>query len=130
MKALIVDDDTDLLDLMTYALRREGYSVVGAADGEQANRRWKAEMPDIVLLDAGLPKLNGFEVCRQIRNDSDTPIIMLTSRDEEEDLLHGFRVGADDYVPKPFSVKQLAARMKAVLRRCEPDPYRHAISEV
>jgi len=85
---------------------------------------------DIVLLDGGLPKMNGFEVCRQIRNDSDTPVIMLTARDEEEDVLRGFRVGADDYVAKPFSPKQLVARMKAVLRRCEPDPYQQAVSEV
>jgi len=130
LKVLIVDDDADLLDLMTYALRREGYTVIGAVDGEQAIRRWEGEKPDIILLDAGLPKLNGFEVCRKIRNDSDTPIIMLTARDEEEDVLRGFRLGADDYVPKPFSAKQLAMRMKAVLRRCEPDPYRHTVSEV
>jgi DNA-binding response OmpR family regulator len=130
MKALIVDDDVDLLDLMTYALRREGYTVLAATDGQQALHRWTTEKPDIVLLDGGLPKLSGFEVCRQIRNESDTPVIMLTARDEEEDVLQGYRVGADDYVTKPFSPKQLSARMKAVLRRCEPDPYQQVVSEV
>src|SRR5438093_11688938 len=98
IKALYVDDDVDLLDLITYALRREGYTVLSAVDGQQAINRWEAENPDIVLLDVTLPKLNGFEVCRRIRNESGTPIIMLTARDDEEDILRGLRLGADDYV--------------------------------
>jgi len=125
MKVLLVDDDIDLLDLMSYALRREGYAIVTAADGQQALRRHEGEQPDIVLLDANLPKLNGFEVCRRIRHSSETPIIMLTSRDEEEYILRGLQLGADDYVTKPFSPKQLVARMKTVLRRCQSDTYDH-----
>ena len=130
MKVLVVDDDVDLLDLMTYALRREGYNVLAAVDGQQALQRWESENPDIVLLDGNLPKIDGFEVCRRIRHESKTPIIMLTARDEEEDILRGLQIGADDYMTKPFSAKQLAARMKAVLRRCQTDPYRQPASEV
>jgi two-component system alkaline phosphatase synthesis response regulator PhoP len=130
VKALIVDDDTDLLDVMTYALRREGYDVVGAADGLQAMERVRADLPDIVVLDVRLPELNGFEVCRRIRHVSDIPIIMLTARSEERDILRGLQLGADDYIVKPFSLKQLAARMEVVLRRCRSDQYRKAVSEV
>jgi DNA-binding response OmpR family regulator len=128
MKVLVVDDDVDLLDLTAYALRREGYTVSAATDGQQALHRWESDRPDIVLLDVNLPKLNGFEVCRRIRHESETPIIMLTARDEEEDVVRGLQLGADDYVTKPFSAKQLTARMKAVLRRSQADPYRQAVS--
>lgn len=117
MKVLIVDNDTDLLDLLCYALRREGYTVVTAIDGKQALRRFETERPDIVLLDIKLPKFNGFEVCRRIRQDAEIPLIMLTSCTDEEDVVRGLQLGADDYVTKPFSVKQLVNRMKAVLRR-------------
>ena len=130
MKVLLVDDDADLLDLTAYALRREGYSVLSAIDGQQALRRWEAESPDIVVLDANMPKLDGFEVCRRIRQESETPIIMLTARDEEEDIVRGLKLGADDYVTKPFSAKQLAARMTAVLRRCRTNRYRQMVSEL
>ena len=130
MKVLIVEDDVDLLDLTTYALRREGYEVVAAVDGRQGLARWEAERPDLVLLDGNLPGLNGFEVCRRIRQAGATPIIMLTARDQEEDIVRGLQLGADDYVTKPFSAKQLGARMKAVLRRSQADPYRQATREV
>lgn len=130
MKVLLVDDDVDLLDLMSYALRREGYTILTAADGQQALRRYEAEQPDIILLDANLPKLNGFEVCRRIRHASETPIIMLTSRDEEEDVLRGLQLGADDYVTKPFSPKQLVARMRTLLRRCRLDNYDQPVREL
>lgn len=130
MKVLLVEDDADLLDLLTYALGREGYSVLTAMDGQQALRRWEEDSPDVVLLDANLPKIDGYEVCRRIRHEGATPIIMLTGRDEEEDVLHGFRVGADDYVNKPFSARQLAARIKSVLRRSQADPYRQPVREV
>ena len=128
MKVLLVEDDADVLDVTTYALRREGYTVLAAIDGQQALQRWEAEQPDIVLLDANLPKLNGFEVCRRIRQESQTPVIMLTAQDE--DVVRGLTLGADDYVTKPFSAKQLTARMKAVLRRTQADSYRRATSEV
>ena len=130
MKVLLIEDDADLLDLMTYALGREGYTVLTAMDGQQGLKRWEDESPDLVLLDANLPKIDGFEVCRRIRHDGATPIIMLTARDEEEDVLHAYRIGIDDYVNKPFSAKQLVARMKAVLRRSQADPYRQAVREV
>jgi DNA-binding response OmpR family regulator len=124
MKVLVVDDDVDLLNLMTYALRREGYDVSAAVDGQEALARWETEQPDIVLLDGRLPKIDGFEVCRRIRHKSTTPVMMLTVRDKEDDVLRGLQLGADDYVTKPFSAKQLAARMKAVLRRSRDDGYR------
>ncbi|MBI4493231.1 MAG: response regulator transcription factor [Chloroflexi bacterium] len=132
MRVLLADDDVDLLDLLTYALQREGYTVLAAVDGQQAVQRWEADYPDLVLLDGNLPKLNGFEVCRRMRHDHDsrTPVIMLTARDEEEDIVRGLQLGADDYVTKPFSVKQLSARMKAVLRRCQTDPYVQPVREV
>jgi len=130
LKILIVDDDIDLLDLTSYALRREGYSVAAAVDGAQALQRWEHEKPDLVLLDANLPKLNGFEVCRRIRHESDTPVIMLTARDEDEEIIRGLQLGADDYVTKPFSAKQLAARIRAVLRRCRTDTYHQAVNEL
>jgi len=130
MKVLLAEDDSDLLDLLTYALRREGYTVLSAMDGSQALKRWEAEPPDIVLLDANLPKTDGYEVCRRIRHDGKVPVIMLTARDEEEDVLRGFRLGADDYITKPFSARQLIARMTAVLRRSQADPYRQPTREV
>ena len=130
MKVLLVEDDADLLDLMTYALGRDGYTVITAMDGQQALKRWEEESPDVVLLDASLPKIDGFEVCRRIRHEGKTPVIMVTARDEESDILHAYQLGADDYVNKPFSAKQLAARMRAVLRRSQADPDRQPVREV
>ena len=130
MKVLLVEDNADQLDLTTYALRREGYTVLAATDGQQALARWEAERPDIVLLDVNMPKLNGFEVCRRIRQEGRTPVIMLTAQDEDDDVVRGLALGADDYVTKPFSAKQLTARMKAVLRRSATDSYRQAVSEL
>lgn len=130
MKVLVVDDDPYLLELLEYTLRREGYTVVTAADGAQALRRFEADQPHIVLLDVNLPKLNGFEVCRRLRQAAATPIILLTARDEEEDVLRGLQLGADDYVTKPYSPKQLVARMRTVLRRCQTDRYDQPAREV
>jgi DNA-binding response OmpR family regulator len=130
VKVLIADDDPDQLDLMDYALRREGYTVLAAINGQQALQRYEAESPDILLLDVTMPKLNGFEVCRRIRREAATPIIMLTARDEEEDIVRGLHLGADDYVVKPFSAKQLIARMKAVLRRYQADGSREPVSQL
>ncbi|MGH2500800.1 MAG: response regulator transcription factor [Candidatus Limnocylindria bacterium] len=129
-KILIVDDDLDLVDLLSYALRRQGYAVVTALDGEQALARWREDRPDLVLLDVNLPRLGGFEVCRQIRRDGVTPIIMLTARDEDGDIVNGLRIGADDYVVKPFSATQLAARIRAVLRRTLQDRERQPATEL
>jgi DNA-binding response OmpR family regulator len=119
MRILIVDDDIDLVNFITYALGREGYDVVSALDGEQALTRWRDDAPDLILLDGNLPKVDGFEVCRRIRRESTTPVIMLTVRDEERDVIEGLDAGADDYVTKPFSAKQLAARIRAVMRRTQ-----------
>jgi DNA-binding response OmpR family regulator len=130
MKVLLVDDDVDMVDLMTYALRREGYQVLTALDGQQAVERWEVDKPDLVVLDGNLPNMDGFEVCRRIRHESETPVIMLTARGDEKDVVEGFTVGADDYVIKPFSAKQLSMRMKAVLRRCQPSPHRQPMTEV
>jgi len=130
MKVLVVDDDADLLDLTSYALRREGFTVIPASDGQQAVERWQREAPDLVVLDANMPKLSGYEVCERIRKTSATPVVMLTARGDEGDVLHGLELGADDYVTKPFSAKQLVARIKAVLRRCQTDPYRQPVSQL
>ena len=117
MKALVIDDDPDVQALVGHALKRLGYEVLSATGGQQGLDRLADGRPDIVLLDGSLPELDGFEVCRRIRLTSQAPIIMLTGRTEEEDVVRGFRLGADDYVTKPFSMKLLAARMATVLRR-------------
>lgn len=117
MKALVVDDDRVLADVLAFALRREGFQVVLAFDGAAALERWAQEQPDLVVLDVNMPRLDGFAVCRRIRAQADTPIILLTVRGEEDDIVHGLKLGADDYVTKPFSPRQLVARVHAVLRR-------------
>ena len=130
MKVLFADDDADLLDVTTYALRRDGFEVLAAADGQRALDRWAAERPDLVLLDVTMPRLNGLEVCRRIRQASDTPIILLTAHAAEEDIVRGLQLGADDYVTKPFGAKQLVARMRAVLRRCRAHAGAQPVREV
>jgi DNA-binding response OmpR family regulator len=117
MKALIVEDDRVMADVITFVLRREGYEVVQATDGEMALRRQIEHCPDLVILDINLPKMDGFSVCKMIREKCNTPIILLTVRSEEEDILFGFECGADDYISKPFSPKQFIAQVNAVIRR-------------
>lgn len=117
MKILLADDDADLLDVTAYALRREGFAVIAANDGEQALRRWQQDHPDIVVLDVNMPQLDGFAVCRQIRAAGLTPVILLTALNQEEQIIRGFEAGADDYVTKPFSPRQLAMRLRAIWRR-------------
>ncbi len=117
MKILVVDDDRVLADVITFMLHKEGFEVIKAFDGSTALDRWKEEAPDLLILDVNMPKMGGFEVCRRIRAQADTPILMLTVRGEEEDILGGFELGADDYLVKPFSPRQLVARVKAILRR-------------
>jgi DNA-binding response OmpR family regulator len=128
VKVLLVDDDTDLLDVTAYALRREGFNVIVATDGIQAIRRWQHDKPDLVVLDVNMPHHNGFEVCRRIRQGDTTPVIMLTALHQEEQIAQGFQSGADDYVTKPFSPRQLAMRIRAIWRRSapngEPEPAR------
>jgi DNA-binding response OmpR family regulator len=121
MKALVVDDDIILADLVAFSLRKGGYQVIQAQDGETALRRWMEEKPDIVILDVNLPKavplMDGFTVLKRIREKSDTPVILLTVRGDEDDIVHGLRLGADDYIVKPFSPRQFIARVETVLRR-------------
>jgi DNA-binding response OmpR family regulator len=117
MKALIVDDDLALADVVSFTMRRAGFEVITAYDGRSALQSWKAEAPDVVILDLNLPKLDGMSVCQQIHAEDDTPIVILSVRGEEEDIVRGLELGADDYVVKPFSPRQLVARVEAVLRR-------------
>jgi DNA-binding response OmpR family regulator len=123
MNVLVVDDDHTLADVIAFTLRREGYQVIQAYDGEMALRKWEQEAPDLIILDVNLPRLDGFKVCQHIRQLSKTPIILLTVRGEEDDILYGFDLGADDYITKPFSPRQLLARVQAVLRRADKAPF-------
>ena len=117
IKLLLVEDDPDMLDLTAYVLRRERFVVAEASDGAQALRRWRADRPDLVILDLGLPALDGFEVLRNIRGDSETPVLVLTGRRDAQDILRAFNLGTDDFMPKPFEFRELIARVRAVLRR-------------
>ena len=117
MKILAVDDDLDLLGLVAYSLSQAGYLVVKASDGPGALSMFDAEAPDLVILDINMPGASGFEVCTAIRARGDVPVMMLTARGEEQDLVKALDLGADDYLTKPFSPKTLLARVKALLRR-------------
>lgn len=117
MKILVVDDDLELLGLITYALRQAGYLTVEASDGALALTVFEREEPDLVILDVNLPRLSGLEVCRKIRSASKVPIMMLTVRGREEDQVEALDLGADDYLTKPFSPRTLLARVRALLRR-------------
>jgi DNA-binding response OmpR family regulator len=117
MKILVADDDLDLLGLVAYSLSQAGYLVVKASDGPGALASFEAEAPDLVILDINMPGASGFEVCTAIRARGDVPVMMLTARGEEQDLVKALDLGADDYLTKPFSPKTLLARVKALLRR-------------
>ncbi len=116
-KILVVEDDLVLRETLTYNLVKQGYAVSAAADGRQAIEMARQVLPDLILLDVMLPKLDGFEVCRLLRQEMRVPIIMLTARTDEVDKVVGLEVGADDYLIKPFSMRELLARIKAQLRR-------------
>jgi len=116
-RILLVDDEQSLQKLLAFPLRKEGYEVVPALDGRAALDRLRETTFDLVVLDLMLPKVDGFEVCRQVRSRSSVPIIMLTARAEETDKVLGLELGADDYITKPFSVREFRSRVKAVLRR-------------
>jgi DNA-binding response OmpR family regulator len=116
---LVVEDETTLRETLVDALEVEGFRVVSAADGRTALTRFRAESPDLVLLDLMLPELSGIEVCRIIRAESGVPIVMLTAKDSELDKVVGLELGADDYVTKPFSLRELSARIRALFRRSE-----------
>jgi two-component system response regulator ResD len=118
-RVLIVDDEPNIREVVGLYLRRDGHDVVSATDGEEAIEVFRAREPDLVVLDLALPKISGLEVCRRMRADRRVPLIMLTARGEEEERIVGLSLGADDYVVKPFSPRELAARVAAVLRRVE-----------
>jgi two-component system OmpR family response regulator len=116
-KILVVEDDRNLQDTLKYNLAKEGYGVATASDGAEALEAARREKPDLIILDVMLPKLNGFDVCRIIRKEMITPILMLTARVDEIDKIVGLEIGADDYMTKPFSLRELLARVRAMLRR-------------
>src|SRR6058998_2798306 len=114
---LLVDDEESVQRLLTYPLERDGYRVVQAHDGQEALERFGREPVDLVVLDVMLPKLDGLEVCKRLRAASSVPIIMLTARDDELDKVLGLELGADDYITKPFSIREFRSRVRALLRR-------------
>lgn len=121
-RILVVDDEPTLVATVKFNLEKEGYDVIAASDGDQALASFRASAPDLVILDLMLGNMHGFEVCRAIRKDSNVPIVILTARTEEVDKIVGLELGADDYVTKPFSMKELLARVRARLRRRDEAP--------
>jgi two-component system alkaline phosphatase synthesis response regulator PhoP len=124
-RILVVDDEIAVTDLLAYNLRKAHYDVLTAADGRTALRLAKESSPDLILLDLMIPEVDGLDVCRELRRTSSVPVIMITARGEEIDRVIGLELGADDYVTKPFSVRELMARIKAVLRRAETRIWKH-----
>src|SRR6476469_2587678 len=120
-KILVVEDEQTLVETLDYSLRRQGYDVVTAMNGRAALELARKHVPDLVVLDIMLPGLDGFEICRILRQETSVPILMLTARTEEIDKIVGLEVGADDYLTKPFSMRELVARVKALLRRVRLD---------
>ncbi len=129
-KVLVVDDDAKTVELVKLYLNRDGYKVLVAYDGVEALRLARESHPDLIVLDLMLPGRDGLEVCRTLRSESDVPIIMLTARTTEEDKLRGLDLGADDYITKPFSPKELAARIRAVLRRLPEETLQRGPTEI
>lgn len=116
-KIMIVDDEPQIVNFVVAYLQKEGYPTVEAYDGETALGMWREERPDLIVLDVLMPRLDGLEFCREVRRESDVPIIILSAKSGEEDRIAGLELGADDYVVKPFSPRELVARIRAVLRR-------------
>ena len=129
-KILVCDDDRNIAELLRLYLEKEGYTVVIAFDGEEALEKFHAENPDLVLLDIMMPKLDGWQVCREIRKTSNVPIIMITAKGETFDKVLGLELGADDYVVKPFDAKEIVARIKAVIRRTGKTADQNDVKEV
>jgi len=121
-RILVVDDDPHIREVICFALEKAGMDIEAAADGAAALRRFDRKAADLIVLDVGLPEMDGLEVCRQLRRKSDVPILFLSARDEEIDRILGLEMGGDDYVTKPFSPRELVARVNAVLRRARPAP--------
>jgi len=129
-RVLVVDDDVKIVELVKLYLNRDGYKVLTAYDGADALRLARESHPDLIVLDLMLPGIDGLQICRTLRNESDVPIIMLTAKTTERDRLTGLDLGADDYVPKPFSPKELAARVRAVLRRLQGETIQRGPEEI
>jgi len=129
-KILVVDDDVKTVELAKLYLNRDGYKVFIAYDGMEALRVARENHPDLIVLDLMLPRIDGLEVCKTLRDESDVPIIMLTAKTTEQDKLIGLNLGADDYVTKPFSPKELAARVRAVLRRLPQEKFQRGPTEI
>jgi DNA-binding response OmpR family regulator len=127
---LLVDDEDSVRKVLAFPLERDGYVVVQAADGEEALERFAAQRIDLVVLDIMLPKLDGLEVCKRLRASSSVPIIMLTARDDELDKVIGLELGADDYITKPFSIREFRSRVRALLRRSRTTPGTDAAAEL
>jgi DNA-binding response OmpR family regulator len=127
---LLVDDEDAIQSLLTYPLEHDGYRVVQARDGDEALRRFSEEDVDLVVLDIMLPRVDGLEVCRRLRAESTVPIIMLTARDDELDKVLGLELGADDYITKPFSIREFRSRVRALLRRAATPPHAGRRDEV
>ena len=121
-RILIIEDEPAIIDLVRLYLEKEGFEVVSARDGVEGMVAFRREQPDLVILDLMLPELDGWEVCKRLRKETNTPIIMLTARSDDVDKIVGLELGADDYVTKPFNPRELVARVKAVLRRTQGDP--------
>ncbi|MCX7715287.1 MAG: response regulator YycF [Clostridia bacterium] len=128
-KVLIIEDEQPIVDIIKFNLRKEGYTVLEAYDGAYGLELALSKSPDLILLDVMLPRMDGFEVCRKVREKSAVPIIMLTAREEEVDKVLGLELGADDYITKPFSIRELTARIKANLRRTNIDKSDDAVEE-
>jgi two-component system response regulator RegX3 len=129
-RILVVEDEESLADSVRYNLEREGYGVSVATDGRRALERFRSERPSLVILDLMLPEMSGLDVCRSIRAESDVPIIMVTAKDSEADKVTGLELGADDYVTKPFSMRELVSRVRANLRRVRPSAVPEPAEEV
>lgn len=121
-KILVVDDDLALSDVLAFAIRRAGFEAINAHDGLSALEQFSKEKPDLIVLDWGLPRMDGLEVCTRVRAESDVPIIMLTVRDTDDNVIAALEAGADEYIIKPFSPRQLIARIRALLRRAVKEP--------
>ena len=120
-KILIVEDEANIRELLRLYLEREGYTVLGAENGVEGIKKWKSDKPDMLLLDVMMPVMDGWAVCREIRAESDVPIIMLTAKGETADRVSGLEMGADDYIVKPLEMPEVIARVRAVFRRIAPD---------
>ncbi len=127
---LVVDDEKPILDILKFNLEKEGFKVLGAGDGEEGLVLALTQNPDLILLDIMLPKMDGFDVCKRIREKSNVPIIMITAREEEVDKVLGLELGADDYITKPFSVREVLARVKANMRRFAGDTKDETAGEI